>query len=621
MPRRCVSGVANPRGFRRSTRKSAGHLRFGENIEVIGRIVFNLRGCREALAISAIGYRRKSLHARDHCQIHPRSHEREPPDNIWCSSGEGLCFFHSPGAPEPSCKYAGLRSISALWVVREAGGSPLTLLLPPPFMSLAGVLKFDQTAGPPGSRWVPPKWMTQGTENSTPTPTTNGLGQPWDPKKPVFNGVDLTKPDPRLPVPGITISTEQYMVGSSNASVAFVNVNILDSTGKQPYIGDVLVSGAEIAHVGGKLSTKQLDGARVIEGNERTLMSGMVDAHAHFSWTNAPSLDSITDLPLEEHAIFTAQSAQTFLDCGYTMCFGAASARDRLDLAVKKAIQNRTIPGPRFLANGREMAPADGSLIPGITRFVESKEDIIAAVNDLADMGIDQCKLSMSGEEMLEHLRAEQSTFPDEMVAAGVEAAHARGMRVCSHARSDAAVLQCLQYGVDMIYHASFISDATMDALEAQKERVFVAPALNFPIATLEDAEKLGYTVPKSDIVAYEREVEIAVQGLKEMHKRGIRVLPGGDYGFAWTPHGTYHDLEHFVNRLGMSPMDAILTATAYGGVLMGHPDKLGKVVPGAFADLLLVNGNPLEDISLLSHKENLDVIMINGRLHKFHQA
>nr|GAT60434.1 predicted protein [Mycena chlorophos] len=514
-------------------------------------------------------------------------------------------------------------------------------------MSLAGVLKFDQTAGPPGSRWVPPKWMTQGTENSTPTPKTNGLGQPWDPKKPVFNGVDLTKPDPRLPVPGITISTDQSMVGSlsSNASVAFVNVNILDSTGKQPYIGDVLVSGAEIAHVGGKLSAKQLDGARVIEGNGRTLMSGMVDAHAHFSWTNAPSLDSITDLPLEEHAIFTAQSAQTFLDCGYTMCFGAASARDRLDLAVKKAIQNRTIPGPRFLANGREMAPADGSLIPGITRFVESKEDIIAAVNDLADMGIDQCKLSMSGEEMLEHLRAEQSTFSDEMVAAGVEvglvsssylilsahvmrrvkAAHARGMRVCSHARSDAAVLQCLQYGVDMIYHASFISDATMDALEAQKDRMFVAPALNFPIATLEDAEKLGYTVPKSDIVAYEREVEIAVQGLKEMHKRGIRVLPGGDYGFALslmkTPHGTYHDLEHFVNRLGMSPMDAVLTATAYGGVLMGHPDKLGKVVPGAFADLLLVNGNPLEDITLLSHKENLDVIMINGRLHKLNQA
>ena len=73
-----------------------------------------------------------------------------------------------------------------------------------------------------------------------------------------------------------------------------------------------------------------------------------------------------------------------------------------------------------------------------------------------------------------------------------MQAAHARGMRVCSHARSDEAVLQCLQYGVDIIYHASFISDATMDALEAQKARVVVAPAINWLIGTLQDAAAYG---------------------------------------------------------------------------------------------------------------------------------
>ncbi|KAJ7841962.1 hypothetical protein B0H13DRAFT_2099115 [Mycena leptocephala] len=482
-----------------------------------------------------------------------------------------------------------------------------------PIATPAGILKFDPLTAPPNSRWVPPKWITKSTDGSPRVhpPTRNGLGGEWEPTRPAINGIDLTKPDPRLRVPNIEIKEQ------GTTSVAFTNVNILDSTGTAPYLGDVLVKDQRIVKVGGKLSPEDLVGAHVFQGKGRTLMSGMVDAHTHFSWTNSPSLEGLAEMHIEEHTIFSVKSAKTFLDCGYTMCVGAASARERLDLVLKNAIQNGDIVGPRFLANGKEMAPADGALTAGITKFVENKDDIVKAVNELADMGIDQCKFSMSGEEITETLRAEDTTFPDELVAAGVEAAHLRGMRVCSHARSDEAIMQCLQYGVDIIYHASFISDATMDALEVQKDRVFVAPAINWLVGTLEDAAAFGYPVSKAEAVGYARELEIAIAGLKEMHRRGIKILPGGDYGFAWTPHGTYRDLEHFVKLLGMTPMEAIISATAYGGELMLHPNELGKVVPGAYADLILVNGDPLEDITLLSHKENLDVIIMNGRVHK----
>ncbi|KAJ7220822.1 hypothetical protein GGX14DRAFT_549417 [Mycena pura] len=482
-----------------------------------------------------------------------------------------------------------------------------------------GIVKFDPLTAPPNSTWVPPKWMTKpddspnGTGKMPNPPARNGLGAAWDPAHPTINGIDLTKPDPRLKVPDITIKAP----ASAANAIAFVDVNILDSTGAVPYLGDVLIKPPRIVSVGGKLSAEDLHGARVVEGRGRTLMSGLIDAHTHFSWTNTASLDGLADMPIEEHTIFALKSAKTFLDCGYTMCLGAASARDRLDLVLKNSIQSGEIVGPRFLANGKEMAPAAGALIAGITRFVETEEDIVKAVNEMADMGIDQCKFSMSGEEITEHLRAEDTTFPDRLVAAGVEAAHARGMRVCSHARSDEAVLQCLQYGADIIYHASFISDATMDALEAQKARVVVAPAINWLIGTLQDAATYGYPVSKAEAVGYARELEIATAALKEMHRRGIKILPGGDYGFAWTPHGTYRDLEHFVNIIGMTPMEAILSATAYGGELMGHPDELGKIVPGAYADVLLVNGDPLQDITLLSHRENLDVIVMNGCMYK----
>jgi imidazolonepropionase-like amidohydrolase len=102
------------------------------------------------------------------------------------------------------------------------------------------------------------------------------------------------------------------------------------------------------------------------------------------------------------------------------------------------------------------------------------------------------------------------------------------------------------------------------------------------------------------------------------MRARGIRVLPGGDYGFPYTPHGTYaRDLWLFVKVLGFSPMETLVAATRHGGALMGRPGELGVVAPGALADLLLVDGDPLADVTLLQDREALRMIMKDGVLHK----
>lgn len=102
------------------------------------------------------------------------------------------------------------------------------------------------------------------------------------------------------------------------------------------------------------------------------------------------------------------------------------------------------------------------------------------------------------------------------------------------------------------------------------------------------------------------------------MHRRGIVVLPGGDYGFAWTPHGTYaRDLAHFVKFFGFTPMEAIIAATAGVAKLFMREDELGLVRPGYYADCILVDGNPLDDVGILQDHEKLNVILINGRVHK----
>ena len=102
------------------------------------------------------------------------------------------------------------------------------------------------------------------------------------------------------------------------------------------------------------------------------------------------------------------------------------------------------------------------------------------------------------------------------------------------------------------------------------------------------------------------------------MHRRGIRVLIGGDYGFAWTPQGTNaKDLEYFVDLLGFSPMEAILAATKHGGEIMGMSDELGMIKPGYLADLLLVDGDPVANVRVLQDKNRLLAIMKDGEFHK----
>ena len=104
----------------------------------------------------------------------------------------------------------------------------------------------------------------------------------------------------------------------------------------------------------------------------------------------------------------------------------------------------------------------------------------------------------------------------------------------------------------------------------------------------------------------------------REMRKRNLRVMPGGDYGFAWNPNGANaRDLEHFVNLFGYTPAETLSAATRLGGQIMGMGDELGLIQEGFLADLLLVDGDPVADIKLLQDRDNLLMIMKDGVYHK----
>jgi imidazolonepropionase-like amidohydrolase len=398
----------------------------------------------------------------------------------------------------------------------------------------------------------------------------------------------------------------------------FSNVTVLDSTGADPYPAEVLVEGERITAVRRDGAGPVPGGTRVVDGGGRTLMSGLCDAHTHFSWNNAPSLDYLSTTPPEDHTLFAVESARTYLDCGYTMCVGASSAKPRLDVVVRDAINAGRFPGPRLRACCMEIAVSSCVLLPGASYVADGPDEFRRVVRQVIALGVDNVKLITDGEEITGTLHAEDASMSEEEIAVTVHEAHERHCTVSAHARSAESVKRCLRAGVDNIYHASFTDAEGMDMLEAAKDRVFVAPGINWLITTLNDAGPWGYTPSAAEAAGYKRELEIAVEGLREMHRRGVRVLPGGDYGFAWCPHGTYaRDLEHFVKLLGFTPMEALLSATALGGEIMGQPGELGKVQAGYLADLILVDGDPLSDITILQDRRRLKAIMKGGAFYK----
>ena len=166
-------------------------------------------------------------------------------------------------------------------------------------------------------------------------------------------------------------------------------------------------------------------------------------------------------------------------------------------------------------------------------------------------------------------------------VAAAAEVVHAHGKRMSAHARSAEAVKMCVRHGVKVIYHANFVDEEALDLLEANKDWVFVSPNIGFTAIAAYEGEE-WFTEEQVVQFGFREELAGAGRGIKELHRRGVRILGGGDYGFGLTPHGNNaRDLQHLARYCDLSPMESILTMTKHGGAAMDLPDELGQIRPG----------------------------------------
>jgi imidazolonepropionase-like amidohydrolase len=410
----------------------------------------------------------------------------------------------------------------------------------------------------------------------------------------------------------------------------FTNVRIFDGTGAAPFPGEILVEGNTIrALEPGQHKLPRTDGIDIVDGDGQTLMPGLVEAHAHITYSNMTYLKELGQIPLEEHTMLTLQNAKLMLDSGFTSLYSAASSKMRLEVAVRNAINAGKFPGPRLRAASPEIV-ATGGLgderqlhlhHQGIEVIADGADEVRRAVRTLIREGVDTIKVNISGDNFVRPGFGQRLSYTEAEVAAAAEVAHERGAWLSCHARADAAVRLGLKYDFRVIYHCDFIAGETFDLLEAQRDRIFLAPAIGIIYTTAYEAAPFGISRDVAEHMGMFGMLESASRVYQELKKRGLRILPGGDYGFAWNPIGTNaRDLEHFVNLFNFTPAEALMAATYWGGLLMDLPN-LGLVKAGYLADLLLVDGDPTRDITCLQQRDRITMVMKDGRYHKHPRA
>lgn len=403
---------------------------------------------------------------------------------------------------------------------------------------------------------------------------------------------------------------------------------VFDGSGQPLYPADVLIVGNRIEAVVPETESWEPPAhALRLELDGRTVMPGLVEGHAHISFTNVASLMDLVLMPVEENLIAAIANAALLLDHGFTSLVSAAASKPRLDVVVRNAIDAGQIPGPRMLAASQEITPTGnlGDLdqahfpIPEGARFAcicDGPEEFRRAARRFAREGVDIFKVNVSGDRDWGDMGAGANTtlIDDDELAAVVTVAHGRGRRVAGHATSAGSVKMCVRHGVDIIYHAALADSEALDMIESVKDSVFVAPAVGFPYAYLHEGDKYGLHLTRQARRDLEEELEITAGNMQELHRRGVRVVPGGDYGLACTPQGrNARDLELFVTLFGFSPAAALVAATSHGGAMMGRGHELGQLRPGWLADVIVVDGDPLTDIAVLQDRERIDLVMKDG--------
>ena len=402
----------------------------------------------------------------------------------------------------------------------------------------------------------------------------------------------------------------------------FRNVKLLDP-GKDELLGghEVLVEGGVIREVSDR--PIQPAGATLIDGGGRTLMPGLIDCHVHV-FLSELNIRNLEHVPLTLMTARAAELMRGMIDRGFTTVRDTGGA----DWGIKAAVEGRLLPGPRLFISGRAIGPTgghsdsrrrtDGGAPCGCCNamvftmaLADGPDDVRRSAREQIRQGADQVKIMMSGGVASPYDPLDSLQYSPGEVAAAVEEAQAFGRYVCAHAYTPEAITRAMQGGVRTIEHGNLI-DEPAARLMAEKGAFLVANLVTYH-AMKERAAQLGMSadmLAKNDVV-----LEAGYRSLEICKRAGVPVAYGSDL---LGPLQEEQSREFLIRREVMKPIEVIRSATTVAARVLRREGTLGVIAPGALADLLLVDGNPLLDLGLFQNQgAHLTAIMKGGTFHK----
>lgn len=414
------------------------------------------------------------------------------------------------------------------------------------------------------------------------------------------------------------------------------NGQVILGTGAEPIRwGAVLVRDGKIAWVGPESELPEIaEPHERIDAARGSILPGLVEAHFHPTYFNVAALEDLDiKYPVEYVTLLAASNARLALQCGYTSARSGGSLFN-IDVWLKRALENDLVPGPRMAASGREICGAAGLMdwnpdyrkigMEGLVLLVNGPDEARSAVRKLVKDGVEWVKTYPTGDAAAPDVNDHHTlcmTF--EEMHAVVQTAHNHGLKVTGHCRATEGIKNAVRAGYDAIEHGTFLDD---EAIEMILERdLTVVPALYFEYASIERGPEFGMS--ERVIEGHRETLEGGAESCRKLLAAGGKLAMGGDYGFAWNPHGDYaRELAFFVDYVGLDPLTVLTAATLNGAHLLGRAHELGSLEPGKLADVLIVDGDVVADISLLQKRDKFQAVMQSGfiksgRLAREHAA
>ena len=401
------------------------------------------------------------------------------------------------------------------------------------------------------------------------------------------------------------------------------NGQLVDGRGGQPTTNATVVIEDGLIRYAGPAQTAPLlpPDTPKIDARGGTIMPGLVEAHFHATYFNIAALEDLDiKYPVEYVSLLSSVNTRLALECGYTAA-RSGGCLFNIDVWLKKAIEEDLVPGPRLSASGREICSAGGLMdwnpefrkigMEGLVFIINGPDDARRAVRSLVKDGVEWVKTYPTGDAASPDVNDHHTlcmTF--EEMHAVVTTAHNHKMKVTGHCRATEGIKNALRAGYDTLEHGTFMDDEAMDML--LERDVPVVPALYFEKASVLLGPEFGLS--QAVIDGHQETLDGGMESARRILRAGGRLGMGGDYGFGWNPHGDYaRELTFFVKDVGLTPLEVITCATKTGAEIMGREKEFGTVEVGKLADLLIVDGDVVGDISILEDRSKFIAVMQGG--------